>query len=228
MFSHNKFFITLIACTIANPCFADDFSASFWSGINGSYILPVGFLPLNTRCSKGYYVAKCGDIDLDLNMILGLIQSIDPDGKCWNGDNYTNMHYLLHLEENDKENYKTTFSNTESKILFYNNLVPWKNNENCSTQITELTSLRTKIYETCIKSAITCKKCPNDGITGVDTSKHTHDKTDESTSETTTVVDNYWKNFNTIADCYIVSGSDGKGTFELFSQDDRCYYSYSE
>ena len=208
---------------ITNSCLAFG-----WS--NKPIIFPADWISSNFDqvCSRGYYVAKCGDVDLDLNMILGQIQNIDPTGKCWTEDHYTNMRYLLHLDGNDKSDYirpLSTFSPDESNILFYNTSAPWYKSDNtCDTAQDSLTQLRTKIYSTCINSTISCSPCPNGGTTDTPT------KFDKKTVNGSDVY--YWTYFNTIADCYTTTKSDNKGTYEVKYTDGinlaegKCYYSY--
>ena len=215
MFSHNKFFITLIACTIANPCFA--------AGNSGTGRTTFQFFILGScNCPENYYVAKCGDMDLDLGTINTRVKyQYNVDSQYWN-DSYTDMHYLLHLYNNENKSYTTEFT-TAGKILFYNTSAYWYkgNDDTDNNEIDKLSNLRTDIYKACLSSC-TCTKCPNDGVTDCDTSVTT---ADDSTT--------YFENFNTIADCYTYGGSDGKGTFETVrsnpeTEANRCYYSYSE
>ena len=216
MFSHNKFLFFLIACTIANPCFA--------AGNSGTGRTTFPFLILGScNCPQNYYVSRCGDMDLDLGTINALVRvKYGIEGNtCWN-DSYTDMHYLLHLNGNGSSGYVASTDENKKTISFYNTNASWENNDPCPHK-TELSEIRTlDIYKACLNSCV-CTKCPNDGVTD--------SKTNVTTPDSTT----FFENFNTIADCYTQSGSDGKGTFivngsdtlAISSQNEehRCYYS---
>ena len=214
MFSHNKFLFFLIACMIANPCFAGGILSNVnKSGINTNLINtdPIvfpGYLLDTCNCPKNYYVATCGDIDLNLANINTLVKGKHAiDQNCWNGS-YTDMHYLLHVNDDQENN------------VFFDKEEAFWQSSSCSTSQDDtsqdgkgkLATFRGEIYEACTRSC-TCLKCPNGGVT------------DSETNVTTTNSTTFVENFNTIADCYIRSGSDGKGTFTLQNTSDRCYYS---
>ena len=249
MFLHNKFLSFLIACTVANPCFAGvnigmrDIS----SGI--SYTNPENFnrpvLVLsngNYECPKNYYIAKCGDMDLDLKTILSYVKTYHHiEANCWDyNDFYTDMHYLLHLTNNGKYNYVG-----DNNIFFTTSLL-WANAANCGdlsdnqldcelgeenandeivkSQKQKLQEIRETIYNKCINSTPTCLPCPNGGQTDgksetvistpVQITCEIKDDEGIITTPAEYKVYTFWKSFNTIADCYTYGGSDGKGTFE--------------
>lgn len=233
MFSHNKFLSFLIACTVANPCFAGGNIGMRGTGSGSSLVSPDAWqtIPFSgglsdtdpCNCPKNYYVSRCGDMDLDLITIIALVKgkyNVDPN--CWDdNDSYTSMHYLLHLNNNQLTDY-TGSATTNS---FFSTKTIWKtNDETCgvtgdsNAEIYKLQQIRKDIYDACLSSC-TCTKCPNDGVT-------------DSKTNVNTDGDKFFENFNTIADCYTYGGSDGKGTFTVKGNTDdeehRCYYSYSE
>lgn len=199
MFLRNRLLLFFVGILIANTCFdADGFD----------YVRPSGFYMslVIDDCDKGYYVAKCGDINLDLNTILGYINeyyNISP--LCWNQDKqYEEMHYLLHLGNDDNATY------TSNDSAFYTH---FKLHQCTNDDLEKLQKLRKDIFDTCISSSYVCKKCPNDGQTDIKSS----------------IADGAWVSFNTIADCFTQGGSDAKGTFTVEDNNapaNKCYYNY--
>ena len=189
--------------------------------INRMQNISIRPIVLNLGCAEGYYVAKCGDINLDLNTILGYVweyYNIKPS--CWNQDNpYEEMRYLLHLDNDDNATY-TKYSSTFRKYFSATNIGKVCGDiSDDESGLYGLQKLRKDIFDTCISSSYVCKKCPNDGTTDVKT------ELGPATSDTPA----YWKSFNTIADCFTQGGSDAKGTFtveENEEPDDKCYYDY--
>ncbi len=228
---HNKFLSFLIGCTITNSCFC----VTLPSGVTGpnnwgnSYIDPgIIFEPdfdpiLFPTCDKGYYIAQCGDIYLNLDTILAYVKlrGLDAPG-CWapNDDHYADMRRLLHLKQNEYPDYDDTNNPFQSQV------------EACD--IKKFQTLRKQIFTACLNSTITCVKCPNGGTT--DESVWIPAKTGETEEnysyagdEYTAADTPYWISFNTIADCYTQSGSDNKGTFTVVgntNETDKCYYNY--
>ena len=200
MISRNKFLSFLIGCMVTNSCFAAGPTYTNWTGQINPYI----FFNTFNSCPMGSYVAKCGDITLDLNTISLLVEESGVKDNCWNKyEPYENMHYLLN---------KPTYDTVTNKYDLNNK---FSNADECITSKEALKTLMNNIYNTCL-SSYTCMKCPNNGTTD-DTS---------AISETTP---KHWTTFNTIADCYTTTGSDNKGTYNVIEAngyDGSCYYSY--
>lgn len=245
MFSHNKFLSFLIACTVANPCFAAVTLGNFnSSGINTNiggqqFDFPGGLLlgwdnDTNTICEQGHYISRCGNADFDLNKVLSyVIGYYKIQNTCWNQkDNYTNMHYLFHLNNNNKDDYLPVPN------PFLSHFTACGDISEQTSDVYTLNQFRQMVYNACINSSVVCSPCPNNGTT--DSASVTFDTTCEIKNENGDTPETEpctrWQSFNTIADCYTKSGSDGKGTFEVNGPDDeddeteanRCYYSYSE
>ena len=219
MFLRNRLLLFFVGILIANTCFGDGATVTTrgtgvtnWSGFSMN-LKPISFTTA-CNCDANYYVAKCGNIDLDVGTIVSYVKNaLGTDTLCWDdSESYTDMHYLLHLNSNTNLNYVgdgNIFADADNTWV-----------QNACTESDMLQKVRKEIYKACLTSC-TCYRCPNGGITENKT------LTDDETNPT------YFKDFNTIADCFNVGGSDAKGTFTLTNPwsptnktGDKCYYNY--
>lgn len=196
---------------------------------------------LNLGCAEGYYVAKCGDINLDVGTILGYVNEYyNIDSSCWNQDKpYEEMRYLLHLDNDDDATYTSEGSTFRTHFGGDDKHTCTGDIATVDTEMYQLQELRKNIFDTCISSSYVCLKCPDDGQTDVKTELILAQSATYNTdgSLNTDAVPAHWNSFNTIADCFTLGGSDAKGTFKLETPynynstthkatGDKCYYDY--
>ena len=205
----------------------------------------IQFRPIVLRlgCAEGYYVAKCGDINLDLNTILGYVNEYyNIDSSCWNQDKpYEEMRYLLHLkgvtgttvDGTDITDDNATYTSEGSAFRDHFKQSACGYITDNESGLYKLQELRKNVFDTCISSSYVCLKCPDDGQTGDVKTELILAQSAIYNQETGVLeqeaIPAHWKSFNTIADCFTQSGSDAKGTFTVegnAAPDDKCYYDY--
>ena len=233
MILRNKFLSFLVACTIANSCFGEQNTV--------------------TVCAEGYYVAYCGSTEISFENIMRILtnQHFRLSNQCWAVDgsltkaqHYQNIRAIFGIHECDNDSCNDIDSRIQrmdgDEVTEIGSVHYCKNVDNGIQNATVLQNWMDLVHPACLTAAmidpdtsIGCQKCPDGGST-ISASEYEvtqyHQETDPETGETKTVIDKgEWINFNTIADCFATTFSDGRGTFNITSNDDeenRCYYSY--
>lgn len=202
-------------------------------------------------CKPDYYVSQCGTMDFSFENIMNILKTnhfrLNPE--CWavDGTLTTAQHY-----QNMRALFSFDYT---SDIVTRIDKMDSDSAESCKDDqnkiVLEGWTINT-VSKGCLNAAISgtdgigwvCQKCPDGGKTQKNTSYKKKMKTTTITTVNPTnlspvgqpikigpeqVVDDnvypQWQSFNTIANCYIEGGTDGRGTFELDDADAKCYYS---